>query len=191
MSSFINWKKDLSPFHNQEIIWFYIFLPSIILFFRYLADYVNEKPAIGAIVSLHPSFDKLIYPKHGMEIIADGMIWSEGPYWVETDSLNYLVYSDTRQNVIYRWDEGKGFFTVGKTLMMRNSGCYTNTTYCNTMFEVGSNGISRMPPTKENPGAVNFVVCQHGERAISILYENGTNRVSFSGGFDRYFSFLS
>src|SRR5690242_2600859 len=102
------WTNKLSPLKNHDIIWFYIFLPSLIGYFYLLHSYVNEKPPIGSIYMIDPSFNKLIYAHHGMEIIAQNLTWSEGPLWIEADPMGYLMFSDTVSNKIYRWDEGKG-----------------------------------------------------------------------------------
>lgn len=73
-----------------------------------------------------------------------------------------------------RYCLGKGFFTVGKTLLLKQSGCYTNTSYCDEMYEPGSNGLLRLPPNKFDPAAIDLLACQHGERAIGVLKSNGT-----------------
>lgn len=172
--------KKLSPFSNHDIVWFYIFLPTVIVYFYRLHSYVNVKPTIGYIESLDASFHKLYYPQHSMEVIAHGMQWSEGPLWIETDSMGYLVYSDTVQNRIYKWEEGKGFFTVGKTLFMRNTGCYSNSSYCDEMNEPGSNALLRIPPSPLDPTVLDLIACQHGERVIGVLKANGTRFVSSS-----------
>ena len=113
-----------------------------------------------------------------MEIIATGSIWTEGPLWIEDEStsLGYLLYSDTQLNRIYRWDGGKGFFTVGKTLHSEKSGCKIDKEYCDMMHEPGSNGLLRMNVALMPIAAqksIDLLVCQHGERAISLIKENG------------------
>ena len=39
----------------------------------------------------------------GVEVIATGYIWSEGPVWVGGED-GYLLFSDVPGNAIYRWD---------------------------------------------------------------------------------------
>jgi gluconolactonase len=114
-----------------------------------------------------------------MEIIATGSQWAEGPVWIDDENagIGFLAYSDTKLNRMFRWDEGKGFFTVGKSLMNERSGCRANRTYCNEMSEPGSNGILRMNAALmpiANAKSIDLLVCQQGERAISLLRENGT-----------------
>jgi len=205
--------SKLLPWRNPDISWFWVFLIALVSYLSVLMQVLNKKPLIGSVQVLSPAFQKLLYPNTpmAMEIIAQGGVWTEGPLWIEDEasSLNYLLYSDTRQNAIFRWEEGKGMFTVGKTLYIpKSGGCRTSAStsssssssnsnnnnssssssnktsgssscspqYCSEMFEVGSNGLLRMqyegllaPST-----AIDIIACQHGERAVGLLRENGT-----------------
>lgn len=174
-------ENKLLPTRNPEISWCYVFLPAVLGYFAVLTHYLNAKPPIGSIEVLHAaSFAKLVYPKHGMEVIATGAQWAEGPLWLEDENagVSFLAYSDTRLNVIHRWDQGKGFFTVGKSVMVPRSGCRNrSTTHCDGLVEPGSNGLLRMNPALmplAHEKSVDLLVCQHGERAIALLRENGT-----------------
>lgn len=176
-------KDKLLPSRNPEGSWCCIFLPALIGYFMLLTKLLNTKPAIGSFEIIQPSFQKLLYSDvKSMELIASGMKWTEGPLYIndENAGIKYLLYSDTRENRIYRWEEGKGFFTVGKTLYMLNSGC-RNSAFCNTMYEPGSNGLLRLATSPgatkaaaSLPTSIDLLVCQHGERAISFIRENGT-----------------
>lgn len=168
--------EKLSPIRNPDITWFYLFFPAFVAYIFLLSTFVNEKPTIGSIQIFNSSFDKIFHKGQEMEVISTGMKWSEGPLWIEDDSLGFLVHSDTILNRIFKWEEGKGFFTVGKTLMIEKSGCKSNATYCNDMYEPGSNGLLRLPLKNSDVGALNLLVCQHGERAISLFRENGTRQ---------------
>lgn len=173
--------EKLNPHKNPQISWCYIFLPALIGYFIILSGFINAKPSTGSIEIIDISFKSLIYDKHEMEIIATGSIWAEGPLWVEDEStsLGYLLFSDTKLNKIFRWDEGKGFFTVGKTLHSDRSGCKIDKEYCDLMHEPGSNGLLRMNAALMPIAAqknVDLLACQHGERAISLIRENG-NRI--------------
>jgi gluconolactonase len=83
-----------------------------------------------------------------------------------------FLYSDTKLNKIFKWNEGEG-----RTLYTDKSGCNINKEYCDMMSEPGSNGLlkinSALIPTAE-PKIINLLVCQHGERAISLIRENGS-----------------
>ena len=173
--------EKLNPHKNPQISWCYIFLPALIGYFIILSGFINSKPSTGSIEIIDISFKSLIYDKREMEIIATGSIWAEGPLWVEDEStsLGYLLFSDTKLNKIFRWDEGKGFFTVGKTLHSDRSGCKIDKEYCDLMHEPGSNGLLRMNAALMPIAAqknVDLLACQHGERAISLIRENG-NRI--------------
>ena len=173
--------EKLNPHKNPQISWCYIFLPALIGYFIILSGFINSKPSTGSIEIFDVSFKSLIYDKREMEIIATGSIWTEGPLWVEDESssLGYLLFSDTKLNKIFRWDGGKGFFTVGKTLHSDRSGCKIDKEYCDLMHEPGSNGLLRMNAALMPIAAqknVDLLACQHGERAISLIRENG-NRI--------------
>lgn len=169
--SSLNLEEKLSPRKNADVIWFYIFLPALVFYFILLTDFINSKPSIGSIEIIHPSFNYLIYPGKAMEIITADLEWAEGPLWVQDDasSSNYLMFSDTVTNRIYKWEEGIGMFTVGRTIYIENSGCESNQDYCDSMYEPGSNSLQR-----KNSTSLDILVCQHGERAISLIRENGT-----------------
>eukprot|EP00600_Ochromonadales_sp_CCMP1393_P007396 CAMPEP_0174959068 /NCGR_PEP_ID=MMETSP0004_2-20121128/2978_1 /TAXON_ID=420556 /ORGANISM="Ochromonas sp., Strain CCMP1393" /LENGTH=409 /DNA_ID=CAMNT_0016207359 /DNA_START=67 /DNA_END=1293 /DNA_ORIENTATION=- len=167
----LNLEEKLSPRRNAEIIWFYIFFPCFIAYLVILTGFINSKPTIGSIEIIDPSFNNLIYPGKNIEIISGDLTWTEGPLWVQDDAagLNYLMFSDTVLNRIYKWEEGKGMFTVGKTIYVENSGCLDDPVYCEGMHEPGSNGLLR-----KDANSLDLLACQHGERAISLIRENGT-----------------
>lgn len=166
----LNLSEKLSPRKNHEIIWFYIFFPCLIMYLVRLSQYLNEKPIIGSFEIIKPEeFGKLIDPRAKMEIIATGLVWAEGPLWMHDDNLPHLLFSDTVSNRIYKWEEGKGMFTVGKTIYLEGSGCYSNQTYCESMAETGTNGLLR-----RNEDGDDLIACSHGERGIILIRGNGT-----------------
>jgi gluconolactonase len=138
---------------------------------------LNGKPVIGSIEVFNAGFQKTAMVDYPTEVIATGSDWAEGPLWVDNDdSMPFLLYSDTVQNKIFRWEEGKGFFTVGKTLYLAKSGCKTDMAYCDSMHEPGSNALIRVfPPAPDNN--LDLVMAQHGERAISLQRDNGTRTI--------------
>lgn len=87
-------------------------------------------PACGDIERLDPAIDALIPPDAGLERLADGFDWSEGPVWVSDGG--YLLFSDIPPNRIYRWSEADGV-----SLFMRPSGYDGERT---DLAEPGSNG---------------------------------------------------
>lgn len=178
-------EKRLLPSNNPEITWFYIFFPAIISYFALLSNYINTKPIGGTIIAYNQVKMNKIFnlASSKVELIYSNDDYSlpshyEGPIWVENeDGQGYLLFSNSKHNKIYKWEEGKGLFSVGRTIYANNSGCYSNETHCQSFNEVGSNGLLRLPLfylDNKTPNAIDYLVCQHGERAISLFKENGT-----------------
>jgi gluconolactonase len=165
----LNLEEKLSPRRNYEIIWFYIFLPCFFLYLVFLSQYLNEKPSIGKIEVLDSSFSNYVNPAAKIEVIATGLNWAEGPLWIQDDNLPHLVFSDTILNRIYKWEEGKGMFTIGKTIYQENSGCRLDQEQCVDVYEPGSNGIVR-----RSGDSFDLISCLHGDRGIAIIRDNGT-----------------
>mmetsp|Transcript_37033 Transcript_37033/g.37691 ORF Transcript_37033/g.37691 Transcript_37033/m.37691 type:complete len:402 (+) Transcript_37033:75-1280(+) len=164
--------REIQPSKSPNWAWCYCFVPALIGYFLILMHYVNEKPPVGNLVSLHPDFYKLIGEGTKIEMVTKDILFSEGPLWIndEQTSASYLLFSDIPRNRIYRWEEGKGPFTIGKSVQIDKSGCYSNTTRCELLRQPGSNALILFADTN----AIDLVVCQHGERSIAIFYENGT-----------------
>lgn len=165
----LNLEEKLSPRKNHEIIWFYLFLPCFFLYMVFLSQYLNEKPPIGSIEVYSDSFAKFVSPSARMEVIASGLGWAEGPLWMQDDNLPHLVFSDTALNRIYKWEEGKGMFTIGKTIYLDNSGCRNASDRCADLLEPGSNGLLR-----RNAESFDLIAAVHGDREIALIRENGT-----------------
>lgn len=53
---------------------------------------------------LDPTFLTLVDTAAGIEVLARGFDWSEGPAWVP--ALDALLFTDVPQNVVYRWRAG-------------------------------------------------------------------------------------
>ena len=184
----------LLPTRNPDIAWFWIFLPAMVGYLALLMASLNGKPFIGSIVSYDSEFDKFAASTYPIEVIATGMKWAEGPLWIDIDdSMPYLLYSDTVQNRIYKWEQGKGFFTVGKTMYLPKSGCREeddegNSTlsekYCESLAEPGSSGLASVyTPTLDKASQssqLDMLVCQHGMRSIALQRDNGTRSIVVS-----------
>lgn len=106
----------------------------------------------GTIERIDPALDAIVSSDAKAEIIADGFDWSEGPLWIEKDSM--LLFSDVPKNTIYKWTEAKG-----KEIYLTPSG-YTDTVVRGG--ETGSNGLTL-------DGAGNLILCQHGNRQIARM----------------------
>jgi gluconolactonase len=106
----------------------------------------------GDIERLDPDFDFVVNKNAKIEIIAEGMDWSEGPVWV--DSLKMLLFSDVPADTIYKWTEKNG-----KEVYLTPSG-YTDT--IKRGGEIGSNGL-----LVDKNGRL--ILCQCGNRQIAEM----------------------
>ncbi len=73
------------------------------------ADWTPGRYPDPAIKVLDPSFPKYRPNIVGVERLATGMTWGEGPVWF--GDARYVVWSDIPNNRLMRWDEATG--TVG------------------------------------------------------------------------------
>lgn len=108
--------------------------------------------SFGSIERLDPRLDDLLPEDAGIEILAQGFVWTEGPVWVEDGE--YVLFSDIPRNAIFKWKEGEGL-----SLFMQPSG------FSGESFEgrePGSNGLAI-----DSDGRL--VLCEHGDRRVSRL----------------------
>ena len=108
---------------------------------------VKKSPALDALIAADAAFEKL----------GEGYEWTEGPVWSKKGG--YLLFSDIPNNVINKWEAGKGV-----TQFVKPSGYSGSEPF--TGREPGSNGL-----TYDAQGRL--VACQHGDRRIA-RWENGT-----------------
>lgn len=128
----------------------HLFIAGLIL----LAACTGKQPykTIGNIEKLDNSLDSIITPGALVEVIADGLDWSEGPLWIEKEQM--LLFSDVPRDTIFKWTEAKG-----KEVYLTPSG-YTDT--AKRGGEMGSNGL-----TLDREG--NLLLAQHGNRQIAKM----------------------
>ena len=107
---------------------------------------------MGSIERLEPELDFIINKNARVEIIAEGMDWSEGPVWIESRKM--LLFSDVPANTIYKWTQKKG-----KEKYLEPSG-YTDSAVRGG--ETGSNGLLLNKEGK-------LVLCQHGNRQVAFM----------------------
>ena len=120
-------------------------------------------PTIGSIETYEPEFTKLLAPDAKIEVIASGLIWSEGPVWVADGG--YLLFSDAPQNTIFRWDEKNGLKPFLKPSGYTGLGQYSD--------EPGSNGLIINADGE-------LVACEHGDRRISKMNLNLGGKVTLA-----------
>lgn len=126
-------------------------------------DSVNF-PTIGEVIRIDSALDALLAPDAKIEVISSGFVWTEGPVWVpEKDHSHggFLLFSDIPNNRVVRWDEG-----IGARTWLEPSG-YTGV--ADYGAEPGSNGL-----VLDQQGRL--VSCEHGDRRLSVLTENGGKR---------------
>jgi len=118
-------------------------------------------PTIGEVLRFDEALDALLDPDAKIEVLSSGFAWSEGPVWVEEDAHpfgGYLLFSDIPNNLVVRWDEGKG-----AAPWLRPAG-YTGVEDYGA--EPGSNGLML-----DKLGRL--VLCEHGDRRVSVLTAGG------------------
>jgi gluconolactonase len=135
----------------------------------------NTNQHVGRVISHSPLLDELLPSRcNSLEVLATGFKWTEGPLWVPgVEVSGYLVFSDTRRNKIYRWEEGSGPITIGVSRYVDRSGCRFDAEACKALIEPGSNGLTlQAKPGGEGEGGL-LVLCEHGDRRVSRIETNG------------------
>ena len=100
-----------------------------------------------SVISLDPRFDALRLPLAGVERLATGCRWCEGPVWFGDG--RYLLWSDIPNNRIMRWDE-----TTGQASAFREPSNFSN------------------GQTRDMQGRL--VTCEHGGRRITRTEYDGS-----------------
>ncbi len=124
----------------------------------------EAKSIIGTIERLDPRFDQLIPKDAQMEKIAEGYIWTEGAVWFKPDKC--LLFSDIPNNVVIKWEPGKG-----TAEFLKPSG-YTGAKPRGGKAgdEPGSNGLS-----VDAQGRLHL--CEHGDRRVTRIEKDGKKTV--------------
>ncbi len=110
----------------------------------------------GTILRVDPRFDELVPAAARIEKLADGYVFTEGPVWDRAESR--LLFSDVRGNGVYQWSEADGASPFIEPVF---EGDRTG------LRSVSSNGL-----TMDAEGRL--VMCEHGNRLISRVEEDGT-----------------
>jgi len=112
----------------------------------------NKQQPFGSIEVFDKSLTSILDTTAAIEIIATGHEWTEGPLWIEKESM--LLYSDIPRNKIYKWTakDGAGVYldSAGYTGAKPRGG------------ELGSNGLLLN-------AAGQLVLCQHGNRQMAVM----------------------
>ncbi len=126
----------------------------------------EAKTTLGKIEVFDKELEKIIGKSEKVEILATGLQWAEGPVWVRDGS--YLLFSDPKQNIIFKWSEEEGLSEFLKPSGYTGRGHYSD--------EPGSNGL-----------LINLrgelVACEHGDRRISSMPLTGGGKVSIADNY--------
>ncbi|MEQ9411607.1 MAG: SMP-30/gluconolactonase/LRE family protein [Fuerstiella sp.] len=125
------------------------------------AQNTTNFPTIGHVDRFEDSLDTLIAADAEIEVLCGGFEWSEGPVWVPENnnpSGGYVLFSDIPNNAVMKWREG-----TGVSVFMKPAG-YTGV--ADYGAEPGSNGLALDADGQ-------LVLCEHGDRRISLLTRGG------------------
>jgi gluconolactonase len=111
------------------------------------------------IVRHDSRFDRLIPSNAVVEKLADGYGWAEGPVWNRKEG--FLLFSDSPNNSIFEWQEGKGV-----SLFLKPSG-YAGS----APFKGGSPGSNGLAYDAQG----RLVICDEGNHRVARLNADGTN----------------
>lgn len=88
-----------------------------------------------------------------VDVLAEGLRWTEGPLWVEKEKM--LLFSEIPSNTVYKWTSEKGLEIYLTPSGQTKEGA-------SATREPGSNGL--ILDDKEN-----LVLCQHGDRRLAKM----------------------
>jgi len=122
-------------------------------------------PTVGRVERLDPRLDALVPPDAAIEVLAMGFAWSEGPVWVADDRgglpAGTLLFSDIPHNRVHCWKAGEEV-----SIFLEPAGFTGPAAYGR---ERGSNGLAL-----DREGRL--VSCEHGDRRVSVLEQDGGKR---------------
>lgn len=110
------------------------------------------------------------------EIISSDFTRIEGVVAIydEEASSNFVIVSDAGANALYKWEQGNGLFTVGKTIYRNKLDCSPPAVPdCGYLNAHGAAGIVVVPETSPPK----LVVSERGARSISMHESTGDERV--------------
>ena len=130
---------------------------------------VSAQETIGTVEFLAPEMNDFFSSKSKIEVLASGFSWAEGPVWVP--QKQGLLFTDVPNNKVYLWNEKKGL-----SLFLNPSGM---TNHAPHSTNEGANGLALDPDG-------NLILCQHGDRAVSMLKNWNSNRPEYEVLVDHY-----
>jgi gluconolactonase len=149
-------------------------LPFLLFAILFLPALLNHEvlaqktyPTMGKVIYDDPAFEKLLPKTSGIEVLASGFSWSEGPVWNKDGG--YLLFSDVPENKIYKWNE-----KTGLSVFLTPSGYTGLGTYSD---ERGSNGLAI-----DNKGRL--IISEHGDRRISAMSLTAGGKITLTDNFE-------
>lgn len=130
---------------------------------------VSAQETIGTVEFLAPEMNDFFSPESKIEVLASGFSWAEGPVWVP--QKQGLLFTDVPNNKVYLWTEKEGL-----SLFLNPSGM---TNHAPHSTNEGANGLALDPDG-------NLILCQHGDRAVSMLKNWNSNRPEYEVLVDHY-----
>lgn len=137
-----------------------IHLFTVLLMSTFQVQHPVQYPTLGKIEVFDKAVESLIDPRAPIEIVADGLKWTEGPVWVRDGG--YLLFSDPKQNIIFKWNEKEGMTEFLKPSGYTGIGNYSD--------EPGSNGL-----LINHDGEL--VACEHGDRRVTRMKLKGSGKI--------------
>ncbi len=117
---------------------------------------INPKVVESEIIRLHYQINEIVPPNFQVEKVAEGFTFIEGPIWIPE---GYLLFSDTVDNVIYKWTPDN------KVSIFRHNSGYSGSD-TSAFREAGSNGL-----TLDSQGRL--TINELGNRRVTRLEADG------------------
>jgi gluconolactonase len=118
------------------------------------------EPAELEVDRLDPRLDALVPAEAGLERVAGGFEFTEGPVWTRDGAL---LFSSPNTNAIYRWSP------AGAVSVFRPKSGYAGTDV-GRYHQPGSNGLAFDPQGR-------LTICQHGNRRVLRVEPHGDTTV--------------
>lgn len=118
----------------------------------------DEPKVLGSIERLDPALDQLLPADARIEVLGEGLEWSEGPVWVAASKS--LLFSDIPRNRIMAWSAEQGMRVFREAAGYSGQEPFGGT-------EPGTNGLALDAEGR-------LVMCCHGDRAVRRLEKDGT-----------------
>mmetsp|Transcript_5037 Transcript_5037/g.6521 ORF Transcript_5037/g.6521 Transcript_5037/m.6521 type:complete len:408 (+) Transcript_5037:92-1315(+) len=169
---------------TPDRFWIILFVPSFIQYMHLLRTSLKPHPlTIGSVIDIHGGLTPLLDMNSKIEVVAeglDGML--EAPLWRHDPDLGrgYLLFSQVEFNRLWRWEEGGGAFTIGRSLFLEHAGCHDRILNAlklkdSTCSSIRNSGVRDMSLPPSIDGALQpIILCEGGHQRISRLEANGT-----------------